>query len=190
MNVRDTNLQTIAGAVTWVHLSHLPKLKAEGEYVYGERKGMGEGFWENQPECSLASWVSTHTSQKTHLCYRRVIITTEATSHLYMNTSKHKIRASLVAQWLRIRLPMQGTRVRALVQEDPTCCGATKLVCHNYWACALEPISHSYWACALEPTSHNYWARVPQLLKPMRLEPVLCNKRSHCNEKPAHCNEE
>ena len=36
-------------------------------------------------------------------------------------------RASLVAQWLRIRLPMQGTRVRALVQEDPTCRGATKL---------------------------------------------------------------
>ena len=29
--------------------------------------------------------------------------------------------ASLVAQWLRIRLPMQGTRVRALFREDPTC---------------------------------------------------------------------
>ena len=42
------------------------------------------------------------------------------------------VRASLVAQWLRIRLPMQGTRVRALVQEDPTCHGATKPVRHNY----------------------------------------------------------
>ena len=40
--------------------------------------------------------------------------------------------ASLVAQWLRIRLPMQGTCVRSLVQEDPTCCGATKPVHHNY----------------------------------------------------------
>ena len=40
--------------------------------------------------------------------------------------------ASLAAQWLRIRLPMQGTRVRALVQEDATCCGATKPVRHNY----------------------------------------------------------
>ena len=39
---------------------------------------------------------------------------------------------SLVAQWLRIRLPMQGTRVRALVREDPTCCGATKPMRHNY----------------------------------------------------------
>ena len=33
-------------------------------------------------------------------------------------------------------------------------------------------------------------ARVPQLLKPRTLEPVLCNKRSHCNEKPVHHNEE
>ena len=41
-------------------------------------------------------------------------------------------RASLVAQWLRIRLPMQGIRARALVGEDPTCRGATKPVHHNY----------------------------------------------------------
>ena len=34
--------------------------------------------------------------------------------------------ASLVAQWLRIHLPMQETRDPALVQEDPTCRGATK----------------------------------------------------------------
>ena len=40
--------------------------------------------------------------------------------------------ASLVAQWLRIRLPVQGTRVQALVREDPTCRGATKPVHHNY----------------------------------------------------------
>ena len=39
---------------------------------------------------------------------------------------------SLVAQGLRIRLPMQGTRVQALVQEVPTCCGATKPMRHNY----------------------------------------------------------
>ena len=59
---------------------------------------------------------------------------------------------------------MQGTWVQALVQEDPTCCGATKSVCHNYWAWALEPMSH------------NDWAHVPQLLKPARLQPMLCNK--------------
>ena len=39
---------------------------------------------------------------------------------------------SLVAQWLRIHLPMQGTRVRALVWEDSTCRGATKPMRHNY----------------------------------------------------------
>ena len=91
---------------------------------------------------------------------------------------KKHLWASLVAQWLRIRLPMQGTQVRALVWEDPTCHGATKPVCHNYWACTLEPMSH------------NYWARVPQLLKPACLEPMLCNKRSHRNKKPVHCHEE
>ena len=41
-------------------------------------------------------------------------------------------RASLEAQWLRIRLPMQETRVRALVREDPPCLGAAKPVLHNY----------------------------------------------------------
>ena len=41
-------------------------------------------------------------------------------------------RASLVAQWLRICLLMQETRVRALVWEDPTCRGATRPVSHNY----------------------------------------------------------
>ena len=47
----------------------------------------------------------------------------------YQNTNGG---ASLVAQWLRICLPMQGTRVRALVWEDPTCHGATKPMSHNY----------------------------------------------------------
>ena len=45
---------------------------------------------------------------------------------------KNSLGASLVAQWLRVRLPMQGTRVRALVWEDPTCRGATGPVSHNY----------------------------------------------------------
>ena len=40
--------------------------------------------------------------------------------------------ASPVAQWLRILLPMQGTWVRSLGREDPTCYGATKPVLHSY----------------------------------------------------------
>ena len=73
---------------------------------------------------------------------------------------------------------MQEMCVQALVQEDPTCHRATKSMCHNYWACALEPVSH------------NYWARKPQLLKPGHLEPMLHNERSHHNEKPTYCNED
>ena len=70
---------------------------------------------------------------------------TQVSSKIYMG-------AFLVVQWLRVCLPMQGTRVRALGREDPTCSGATK------------PMRHNYWVCALELTRHNYWARVPQLL--------------------------
>ena len=77
------------------------------------------------------------------------------------------LRTSLVMQWLRICLPIQGAWVQSLVLEEPTCCGATKPMCHNYWACALEPASHNYWSPhALEPTRCNYWAHAPQLLKP------------------------
>ena len=148
-----------------------------------------------------------------------------------------QLRTSLMAQWSRIHLSMQGTWVRSLVWGDPTCRRATKPVHHNYWACALEPMSHNYWSlCTLEPVGCNYWVHTPQLLKaahsrahvpqllslhaatteacvpracalqqemplqwdahtlqllkPACLEPVVCNKRCHCNEKPAHCNEE
>ena len=68
--------------------------------------------------------------------------------------TKHWIGVSLVAQWQRICLPIQKRWVQSLIQEDPTCCGATIPVCHDYWTCALEP------------GSHNSWALVPQLLKP------------------------
>ena len=51
---------------------------------------------------------------------------------LYIYTVEYYSGTSLVAQWLRIRLPMQGTRVRALVREDPTCRRTTKPMHHNY----------------------------------------------------------
>ena len=50
----------------------------------------------------------------------------------FLSLSKKKKRgASLVAQWLRICLLMQGTRVRALAWEDPTCRRAAGPVSHN-----------------------------------------------------------
>ena len=82
--------------------------------------------------------------------------------------NKSGMRVFLVAQWT-IHLPMQETQVGSLIREDPTCHGATKPVCHNSWACALEPRSCNSWS-------------------PSTLEPVLSNKRSHCSEKPVRCN--
>ena len=56
----------------------------------------------------------------------------------------------LGVQWLRINLPMQGTQVRSLVQEDFTCRGATKppelLSPSATWPSTLH---------ALEPVLHN-----------------------------------
>ena len=51
---------------------------------------------------------------------------------LLFKSKRSNTGTSLVVQWLRICLPRQGTRVRALVREDPTCRGATKPVLHNY----------------------------------------------------------
>ena len=98
---------------------------------------------------------------------------TPSTSHTILGVAdawsmlldfKNHLGTSLVAQGLRIPLPMQRTRVRSLVREDPPCHRATK------------PMRHNYWACALEPASHNHWARALQLLKPTHLEPVLRHK--------------
>ena len=75
--------------------------------------------------------------------------------------------ASLVAQWLRIRLPMQGTWIRALVREDPTCCGATKPVRHHL--------------------SLRSRAREPQILSPRDATTEAPVPRAHAlqQEKPA-----
>ena len=59
-------------------------------------------------------WEKMFASDMTNKCYPKCIN-----------------RASLVAQWLGVQLPMQGTRVRALVWEDPTCRRAAKLLRHG-----------------------------------------------------------
>ena len=83
---------------------------------------------------------------------------------------KSAFRASLVAQWLRIRLPKQETRVQSLSREDPSGRGAAK------------PVSHSYYAGAIEPGSRSYGS-------PRAPEPVLGNERGRHSEKPARRSE-
>ena len=142
--------------------------------------------WLRSQECKSGSTLKKPINAIHHINKQR-----KKTNHLNWYGKKHLTifttlpwfkkmleGTSLVAQWLRICLPMQGTWVQALVWKDPTCWRATKPVHHNYWACALEPASHNYWACE------------PQVLKPAHLEPMLCNMRSHRNEKPAHRSEE
>ena len=48
------------------------------------------------------------------------------------NSYEKGARTSLEDQWIRICLPMQGTRVQSLVGEDSTCHGAPKPVSHKY----------------------------------------------------------
>ena len=71
---------------------------------------------------------------------------------------------------------MQETWLWSLILEDPTCCRATKHMCHNYWNCALKT------------GSCNCWTHVPRLLKLKGLELMLYNERSHCGGELMCCN--
>ena len=87
---------------------------------------------------------------------------------LYFLLNNIMWRASLVVQWLRICLSMQGTWVQSLVQEHPTCLGATKPVHHNYEslrsrACAPQQEKPPQWKSpALQLESSP---RLPQIEK-------------------------
>ena len=94
----------------------------------GEEKGtVLMGIWTQELQCEDG------------LEFLRQLITVKTLKFCPIRNHRQKnnrlevdVGTSLVAQWLRIRLPMQGTRVRALVWEDPTCHGATKPMHHNY----------------------------------------------------------
>ena len=125
------------------HTGHLPRRQKRSHQTQGQPE-----YWHPLP---TSSWMGTFPLLPT-------------LHHALLKNDEKG--SSLVAQWLRIHLPMQGTRVRALVREDPTCRGATKPVHHNYWACALEPATHNYWACVPQLLSLHSRAHTPHLLKP------------------------
>ena len=54
-------------------------------------------------------------------------------------------RDFLVGSAVKNLAAMQETWVQSLVEKDHTYCRATKPVCYNYWACALEPRNGNYW---------------------------------------------
>ena len=111
------------------HSHHFPWFSMTFNHV----KTSGQLSWKNVPHAELV-WLFPQDFQVKYFQEEHHV------RMLYTGTS-------LVAQWLRVHLPMQGTRVRSLVREDPTCCVAARPMRHNYWACALEPSSHNYWAC-------------------------------------------
>ena len=71
--------------------------------------------------------------------------------------------------------------------EYPTCRRATKPMCHNYWACALEPVNHNYWSpCATTIEACAPRGHAPQQDKPpltaTRESPHAATK-TQCNQK-------
>ena len=87
----------------------------------------------------------------------------------YIQPLRTPTGASLVVQWLRIHLAIQGTLVRSLVQEDPTCCRTTKtapqLLSQSSRArepkrrspCPTNTEAHMPTACALQQEKPLPW---------------------------------
>ena len=75
----------------------------------------------------------THTHTQIHTSLKRSLTVLNCWFSFHIDMLKKSFAgASLVVQWLRICLLMQGTRVRAPVWEDPTCRRAARPVSHNY----------------------------------------------------------
>ena len=88
--------------------------------------------------------------------------------YTYGTWNKDPCRTSLVAQGIRICLPMRGTQVQSLVREGST------------W--------RVWWGKggATEPVFHSYWGDMLQLLEPTCRGPVLCGKRGHHSKATQH----
>ena len=72
------------------------------------------------------------SQKKKTILKNSLLIKKKKKTHNKATFKKQGLWTPLVVQWLRIRLPKQGTRVRALAGQDPTCRGTTKPMSHNY----------------------------------------------------------
>ena len=99
---------------------------------------------------------------------------------------------SLVAQWLRIRLPMQGTQIWSLVQEDPTCRRTHVPQLLSLCSRAHEPQLLSL--CATTTEAHTPRAHDPQQEKPLQWETCAPQRRvtpaCRNQREPARSNED
>ena len=93
---------------------------------------------------------------------RKIPCATTKTQHSQIKKKTYEGN-SLVVQWLRICLPVQGTQIQSLVCKDSTRCGQTKPLHHNYWARvpATEPMRPTAWTPQDKPP--QWEAHTPHL---------------------------
>ena len=79
-----------------------------------------------------------------------------------------------------------GLPCGAVVKESACQCRGHRF---EPWSGKIPHAAEQLSPCATttEPALYSLRATTAE---PARLEPTLCNKRSHCHEKPAHYNEE
>ena len=98
-----------------------------------------------------ASW-EVPSSKRTSRIFSFVTIT--AATSMTGVLEQASVRTSLVVQWLRVFLPIQGALSQSLVQEDCTC----KPGPHNYWAYTRQqekPVQREARAPQLESSPHS-----------------------------------
>ena len=129
-------------------------------------------FWKNQTEKKEKYFNFTHRCKLPNCC-KSWVVWGRGLFYILKTKIRSQQWISLVVKWLTNGLPMQETRVWSLVQEDFTCCRASKPmhqttepVCCNCWSpCALsralQQETKLHWnACALRlessPTPCDY----------------------------------
>ena len=95
---------------------------------------------------------------------------------------KTTLRVSLVVQWIRICLLMQGIGVWSLVQKYSMCPRATNPLCHKRWTLhTLESMLHNWRSHHSEKPAHlNEDPGQPWMNKVNMLKCLKKNTETHC----------